>query len=99
MAVQSVPASRPVTAAGPGDAGLVPDGGAGGVAGGAVAGGVSGFVVAGRGLEGVTVAGPGLGDVGWGVGCAPGGAPLHAARPAITAPAMASRVTSKVFIL
>jgi hypothetical protein len=99
MAVQSFPASRPVTAAGPGDAGLVPDGGAEGLAGGAVAGGVPGFVVAGGGLEGVTVAGPGLGDVGWDVGCAPGGVAPHAARPAITAPAMASRVTSKVPIL
>jgi hypothetical protein len=95
MAVQSFPASRPVTAARPGDAGLVPDGGAEGLAGGAVVGGVPGFVVAGGGLEGVTVAGPGLADVGWEAGCAP----PHAARPAITAPAMASRVTSKVPIL
>jgi hypothetical protein len=55
MKVQSFPASRPVTAAGPGDAALVPDGRAEGPPGAAVAGGVPGFGVAGGGLEGVTV--------------------------------------------
>ena len=96
MAVQSFPASRPVTAAGPGDAALVPDGEADGLPGGAVAGGVLGFGVAAGERKGVTVASPGLADVGRAPGYVPGdGAPPpQAATPASTAPAAASRIIS-----
>ena len=100
MAVQSFPASQPVTGAAPADAGLVPDGRAEDVPGGLVAdGALVGGLVAGR-REGVIVAGAVASDVGRAPGCVPGdGAPPpQAATPASTAPAAASRIISNGLI-
>jgi hypothetical protein len=102
MEVQSFPASQPVTAGGPGDAGLVPDGRGEGLADGTdvseVPGGrvFDGEVVPEEPV-GVNIAGLEAADVGRVPGGAPGdGAPLQAARPAIAAPTTASHVISVV---